>query len=323
MGNGSIGAVIVGVDWNEHGGGVTVMGLRIGAGKDGVEAGVNATLGAEVNGNGLHAGAQAKVSMGDEGVGAAAGAQATAGYEEAGAGAKAGVNYDGTGAHAESASTCTANVQWARDALQTAQKDLDHFRTKKHEAEDNFQAKKTAAQQQKKEVQRLEHEHDKSMESKVKAGKEKTVVLDKKTDTEMRLSTSMMTLESDTRRLKASTKGGSIQAQLMKGRVSSLRELVAKLQKDVKDLDAALKKCEDDVKAAEMHLIELAEKIAKEKIVLDNMKTEEATAKLVTFQAEANLQKSEEVYNTHKVKADEAQSAFDKERHDQDFYRDI
>jgi len=98
MGNeqsGNINTGIIGVDWSKNGGGVTLLGLRMGGGRNGFEAGPNVGIGAQVNGRGLHAGAGAKVTIGNKGIGTSTGAKSTAWDKKAGAAADAGVGWDG------------------------------------------------------------------------------------------------------------------------------------------------------------------------------------------------------------------------------------
>mmetsp|Transcript_27480 Transcript_27480/g.49729 ORF Transcript_27480/g.49729 Transcript_27480/m.49729 type:complete len:139 (-) Transcript_27480:92-508(-) len=86
---------VIGVDWNENGGGLTLAGLRIGGSSDrGLELGPNPGLGFQSDGNGYYLGARADLGIRD-GVNVGSRAMVTTGEQNREVGAAAALHASG------------------------------------------------------------------------------------------------------------------------------------------------------------------------------------------------------------------------------------
>lgn len=173
MGNANVNVGGFGFDYSKDGGGVTVDGIRVGAGKNGAEIGTNIGFGAQVDGKGAYAGAGTKVTVGRDGVNGSAGAIAVGGDQEAGAGAEAGVGWDGE-THANAVATPSAEVNNTRALLNDSKNDLDHFLLNLQKAEQNEGASKRNCRNAAEAVETLEEELRRLKERRSEVAKEKT-----------------------------------------------------------------------------------------------------------------------------------------------------
>jgi chromosome segregation ATPase len=321
MGNANINLGIIGADWSEDGGGVTLLGVRVGGGKNGAEVGVNTGFGAQVNGAGLLAEAKAQVSIGGKGVTAGAGANYNAAGIEGGAAAVAGANYDGS-TYAEAVSNSSTSVLLAKDKVEKAKNDLVHFRQERDKARVILTDKEKAFEEQKTQVLQLQLQHNETEKQKVKAGKEKSDVLGKKTEVEMNLATSKMKLTADTRRLQSSTtKKGGKNVELMQRKVVDLTAEIARLEKDVDELGIIFEKHKRDFDKAEKELFHLASKIVEETRTLDKAKKEKENAKSKKVEADTRVKKEETNVKNHEDVLKQAESKYKRAKADQDLYR--
>lgn len=110
---------IIGADWGPNGGGVTILGVRIGgSGARGFELGVNPGIGVHVNGEGLYAGARADVGIRD-GISVGTEAHAVAAGRQAHADASAAAHASGAWA-TSSAEDYINCYRWAAPDIQNS-----------------------------------------------------------------------------------------------------------------------------------------------------------------------------------------------------------
>lgn len=187
MGNeqsGNFNTGLVGFDWSKNGGGVTLLGLRMGGGPNGFEAGPNVAIGAQVNGKGLHAGAGAKVTIGNKGIGTSTGAKATAGDKKAGAAADARVGWDGETEYNAYTSTngefesAQYELDVARKEYSKLEKELKKHQDKLTSTESKLKSSEELLKQKKEECKLIEVKL-------IAAGIAKTDALNKWTDSSM------------------------------------------------------------------------------------------------------------------------------------------
>lgn len=276
----------------------------------------------------MRAGAEAKVSIEDNGIAVGAGSKYNAGNAEGGAAAVAGANYDGS-LYAEAVSTSSAYVRLTRDEVEKAKTDLQHFRMERDKANIVLMAKDEAFEKQRNQVLQLQRKHDETLVQKAKAGKDKTDVLCKKTDVEMNLSALKMKLAADTRRVQSfTTKGGEHievlqRLQRLHRSVTDLTVEIARLEKEVDELDIIFKEYKTAVDTAERHLIDLGSKIVEETRILDKAKTEKDDAENKKKEAETRVTKEEANVKTHEDAMEEAESKLKDAKKDQDLYRNL
>jgi chromosome segregation ATPase len=270
----------------------------------------------------LRAGAEAKVSIEDNGIAVGAGSKYNAGNAEGGAAAVAGANYDGS-LYAEAVSTSSAYVRLTRDEVEKAKTDLQHFRMERDKANIVLMAKDEAFEKQRNQVLQLQRKHDETLVQKAKAGKDKTDVLCKKTDVEMNLSALKMKLAADTRRVQSSTTKGGEHIEVLQRRVTDLTVEIARLEKEVDELDIIFKEYKTAVDTAERHLIDLGSKIVEETRILDKAKTEKDDAENKKKEAETRVTKEEANVKTHEDAMEEAESKLKDAKKDQDLYRNL
>lgn len=134
---GNIGLGFTGFDWDDRGVGVCLFGVRVGVGGDkGLQLGVGASLGVQVNGSGLGANARAGIGIGgDEGFSVSAGAKAAAIDGQAGVGASASTN---SGPQAAATATTPQTFSRLRGQVQSCQRDYESSRRQLEQAECKF-----------------------------------------------------------------------------------------------------------------------------------------------------------------------------------------
>ena len=184
-------------------------------------------------------------------------------------------------------------------------------------------AKEKAFKKQRNQVLQLQRKHNETQEQKVKAGKDKTDVLGKKTEVEVNLSASKMKLTADTRRLQSFTTKGGTNVELIQRRVADLTVEIARLEKEVDELDSIFKEHKTAVDTAERHLIDLGSKIVEETRILDKAKSEKDDAENKKVEAETRVKKEEANVKTHEDVMKEAESKLKGAKKDQDLYRNL
>lgn len=331
MGNsGSFNLGVIGFDYNENGGGVTLGGIRIGGGKNGAEFGVNAAIGAEIDGKGLATGAQAKVAIGEQGVNATAKAKATAAAAEAGAAATAGVDYDGS-THADSGDTSSANVRFAEDRYNDAKQDLAHSKSSKERAEQDLILKRKALEDQRKIVHDMEEEQKKMEHSKVTAGQKKTECLKRKDQ----LLEELQSLENDVfwkkRKERKIERKQSRDNQINSaeeeeeeeedGVVDQIAMEIAKLKNDIHAVHESITKLTEDIQELEKNLLDIAERIAAARTELDKAEQGEKEAEAHVAEAEEKYRLCEKDFKEAESNLEKTKSDRDREKKAQDMYR--
>jgi chromosome segregation ATPase len=157
----------------------------------------------------------------------------------------------------------------------------------------------------------------------VKAGKDKTDVLGKKTEVEMNLSVSKMKLTADTKCLQSSTTNGGKNVEVIQRRVTDLTVEIVRLEKEVDELDPIFKEHKPAVDTAERHLIDVGSKIVEETHILDEAKREKDDAENKKVKAETRVKKEEANVKAHENAMKEAESELKGAKTDQDLYRNL
>lgn len=247
---------MIGVDFNEDGGGLTLAGMRIGGGKNGVEIGPNVGLGAQVNGNGAYVGTGGKLTVGGDGVKASAGAKAIGGDQEAGAGVQAGVTYKGK-FYADAVSTTSSIVNSARGKWDEATKDLQKCQESLEKASFEEQSAKNARDQAKKDMDAKQRRLNELRGKRNTAATNKTKLLNLKTNKTTEIGDAKQLLESAKSRLNKATKGNKLGEILREsGEVEKQTVRIDSLEAEIKLIDAELKLLLEYLKQSEKALEE-------------------------------------------------------------------